>query len=99
MARKFIYIPIYYEAVKNTEAFRLLKEKYEESQENDETLYLVDFDAYRHRIFDMSYSDVVDCEKRKMGHAFVLAMMLECPEALERTVEKNKKEIERRCNG
>lgn len=35
------------------------------------------FDAYNHKELGMSYSDVMNLESRKMGHAFVLAMMLE----------------------
>jgi len=55
-----------------------LKEMYETDVEIlGEDLYLLDFDGYDHKELDMSYDDVINCEKRKMGHAFVLAMLLE----------------------
>jgi hypothetical protein len=34
----------------------------------------------------MTYKDVVHREDKKMGHAFVLAMMLEEPERLKKTL-------------
>jgi len=83
-ARKRIYIPLYFRAVKDTSSFKKLKEVYEEHKTFDRDLYLIDFDAYRHRMFNMSYNDVINCSSRKMGHAFVLAMALECPEELEK---------------
>jgi len=79
-ARKKIYIPLYRNAVKGTFAFKTLKQKYDAYKKMDKDLYLVDFDAYLHKRQNMSYDDVVNNEKRKMGHAFVLAMMLEDPE-------------------
>jgi hypothetical protein len=85
-ARKKIYIPLYYKAVKNTEAFAKLKSEYERSLEDSDNLYLLDFDAYRHNQLGMTYKDVVNCETRKMGHAFVLAMALEYPDELERAI-------------
>ena len=78
-ARKKIYIPLYYNAVRNTEAFRLLQEKYDRDYHNERTLYLIDFDAYRHKQINMSYRDVASCADKKMGHAFVLAWALEQP--------------------
>lgn len=72
-ARKRIYIPIYANAAKKTAAFQELSNLF--SQEKD--VYLQDFDAYNHKKLGMSYTDVVNLESRKMGHAFVLAMMLE----------------------
>lgn len=72
-ARQEIYIPIYAAAVKGTSAFEKLKRLYEQTGE----LTLWDFDAYQHRALGMSYEDVILSETRKMGHAFVLAMMLE----------------------
>jgi hypothetical protein len=85
-ARKKIYIPVYYRAVKDTEAFKTLKARYEELEAEGKDLYLVDFDAYRHKQLGMTYKDVINCETKKMGHAFVLAMMLEIPEQLERAI-------------
>jgi hypothetical protein len=87
-ARKHIYIPLYYKAVKDTGAFKILKEKYKEAQLLNHNLYLVDFDAYRHQELNMTYRDVINCEDRKMGHAFVLAMMLEEPEKLKKAVDR-----------
>ena len=86
-ARKKIYIPLYRDAVKDTFAFKILKEKYLNFKELNRDLYLVDYDGYMHRkttkLMNVSYYDVLFNEKRKMGHAFVLAMMLEEPEMLE----------------
>lgn len=73
-ARKRIYMPYYSEAVKKTEAWNTLVDTYKNL---DSDLYLLDFDAYPHREFNMSWDDVINNESRKMGHAFVLAMMLE----------------------
>ena len=72
-ARKRIYCPLYATAVAKTEAWRKLKAKYRAEGE----LWLWDFDAYDHRALGMSYRDVLCDLSRKMGHAFVLAMMLE----------------------
>jgi hypothetical protein len=72
-ARKRIYIPLYYKAVRGTEAFRRLKEMYDAGEE----LWLWDYDGYNHKALGMTYKEVINCESRKMGHAFVLAMMLE----------------------
>jgi hypothetical protein len=72
-ARKAIYIPLYRDAVKDTDAFKQLQQMYKENKD----LYLWDFDGYNHRSLDMSYKDVVNHPVLKMGHAFVLAMMLE----------------------
>lgn len=71
-ARKAIYIPLYSEAVAKTEAFAKLKEA---SQNGD--VWLWDFDGYDYRKLGMTLEDVMNCEDRSMGHAFVLAMMLE----------------------
>jgi len=87
-ARKRIYIPLYYDSVKNTDAFRKLRAKYEIHKREGRDLYLIDFDAYDHRELGMSYTDVINCEERKMGHGFVLAMMLELPEKLSRAVSR-----------
>lgn len=73
-ARKRIYIPLYAEAVKKTDAFAKLEELAKTSTKD---IYLRDFDGYNHKALDMTYEDVMDCESRKMGHAFVLAMLLD----------------------
>lgn len=71
-ARKHLYIPAYSSAVRGTEAFKRLQGLYTAGH-----VTLWDFDGYDHRDLNMSFDDVVNCETRKMGHAFVLAMMLE----------------------
>jgi len=73
-ARKEIYIPIYYEAVRHTPAFTTLQMEY---LCGDKDIYLWDFDGYNHKELGMTYDEVVNCETKKMGHAFVLAMILE----------------------
>lgn len=72
-AREKIYIPLYAKAVVKTKAFEYLTNKFN----SQKTIYLWDFDGYNHKKLGMSYQDVINCEKRKMGHAFILAMLLE----------------------
>jgi hypothetical protein len=71
-ARAKIYIPLYARAVAKTEAFSELRRMYKEHDE----IWLWDFDGYDRRKFGMSLIDVLTCTNKKMGHAFVLAMML-----------------------
>lgn len=71
-ARKKIYIPEYAKNVVSTDSFAILRELYADG----ETLVLRDYDAYDHNKLGMSLIDVVNNPKRKMGHAFVLIMML-----------------------
>jgi hypothetical protein len=59
--------------VKDSTAFAKLKVECENMNE----IVLLDFDAYDHRKLGMSWNDVINCPDKKMGHAFVLAMMLE----------------------
>lgn len=77
-ARKKIYIPAYTEAVKNTEAFKTLSKLYIEDGFNvqDKTLYLLDFDAHNLPT-GYDYQSLFDNPSIKVGHAYVLAMMLE----------------------
>jgi len=72
-ARKKIYIPLYSKAVQKTFAFEKLKKMHEEGQ----NLYLWDFDGYDHKALNLSFDEVINDPNRKMGHAFVLAMLLE----------------------
>ena len=72
-ARKRIYIPLYAEAVKKSEAFKNLKTMHD----TGEDLFLQDFDGYNFRALDLSFEEVINDPRRKMGHAFVLAMLLE----------------------
>lgn len=74
-ARKKIYIPLYSEAVQKTKAFKELKSIYEVDKSAD--LYLQDFDAFNNRALDWSWEQVINNPDKKMGHAFVLAMLLE----------------------
>lgn len=71
-ARKKIYGPLYSKAVVKTAGFTKLKELYEKSS----LLVIRDFDGYDHVRFNMSLTDVLNSPVRKMGHAFVLAMLL-----------------------
>lgn len=40
-------------------------------------LYVRDFDGYSNKRLGMTYDDVINCESKKMGHGFVLAMLLD----------------------
>ncbi len=77
-ARKTIYGPLYAEAVQKTEDWRRLKRLYKIESE----ITLLDYDAYDHRKLGMSLTDVLNDPKHKMGHAFVLAMLLKNSKAL-----------------
>lgn len=72
-ARKKIYVHLYGRNVIKTPAFNQLLALYRERGE----ITLWDFDGYDYKEQGMSLRDVVHCETRKMGHAFVLAMLLE----------------------
>lgn len=72
-ARKKIYVPLYREAVMDSGDFPKLQEyvnKYED-------ITIMDYDAYNHKQLGMTLDDVLNEPNRKMGHGFVLAMMLE----------------------
>lgn len=71
-ARAKIYIPLYARAVSKTEAFEKLQKMYKSQKE----IWLWDFDGYDRRKFGMTLLDVLTNPSKKMGHAFVLAMML-----------------------
>jgi hypothetical protein len=72
-ARKQIYIPIYAKSVVGTEAFYRLQRAF---KKND--LALFDFDGYLTEPFiDLrQFNGIVNNPKMKMGHGFVLAMLL-----------------------
>lgn len=72
-ARAKIYIPLYARLVAKTEAFDKLKRLYKEQNE----IWLWDYDGYDRRKTHSKLIDVLVNPKKKMGHAFVLAMMLE----------------------
>jgi len=75
-ARKQIYIPEYYKAVRTTNSFNFLNEL---AQTGQKDIVLLDFDAYDHRKLGYNFNDVVNDSKRKMGHSFILLQMLENP--------------------
>lgn len=72
-ARKKIYIPLYSKAVKQTNAFLKLTEHYK----NNKNICLWDFDAHGLEPGTFDYWDLWNNPKIKVGHAYVLAMLLE----------------------
>ena len=72
-ARKKIYIPLYANAVKKTAAFEQLKKLYEAGGD----IYLRDFDAHGLEPGTFDYWDLWDNPNIKVGHGYVLAMLLE----------------------
>lgn len=73
-ARKRIYIPLYSQAVRfyAKEQFRHLK-----YFAMGRDIVIRDYDAYDHQKIGYSWDDVINDPARKMGHGFVLAMMIE----------------------
>lgn len=71
-ARKKVYIPLYANAVMKSEAFSILKSMYDRGED----LLLRDFDGYDYVAEGMTIREVMADTSRKMGHAFVLAMLL-----------------------
>lgn len=63
-----VYFPLYRDAVRKTEAFKILKQKYL----NNDEIYLFDFDGY----MENGLSKVILNSNKSMGHAFVLKSML-----------------------
>lgn len=74
-ARKEIYVPLYREAV--LEVHPHLLDSLVEYVAGGDDLVIHDFDAYDHRSLGMSLNDVLNDATKKMGHGFVLAMMIE----------------------
>ncbi len=74
-ARKRIYIPLYAQAVRFCQLDLFLNLQAEARQPGE--IIICDFDAYDHRALGYTWDDVINDEKRKMGHGFVLAMMIE----------------------
>jgi len=72
-ARKKIYVPLYSSCVRGTIAYQELQRVYR----SRESFALRDFDGYDYEALGMTLDDVLNDPTRKMGHAFVLAMMLE----------------------
>lgn len=77
-ARKRIYGPLYIEAVQQTEGWKQLQKRARDATR----LILLDYDAYDHRALGMTLTDVLNNPERKMGHAFLLAMLLTKDKAL-----------------
>lgn len=73
-ARRKIYAPLYASAVRDG-AWQQLNMLKDFAQQGD--IALTDFDAYDHRALGYSWNDVMHDPSRKMGHGFVLAMMIE----------------------
>lgn len=78
-ARKCIYGPLYAEAVLKTQGYRWL----EQVNTSGRPILLRDYDGYDHDAKGMSLTDVLNNPKKKMGHAFVLKMLLTKSPALE----------------
>lgn len=83
-ARKKIYAPLYAQAVQQTPSWRRLKETYE----SEDLIILRDFDGYDHEKLELTLTDVLNNPSKKMGHAFVLAMLLQKDEALKQLTGK-----------
>lgn len=77
-ARKTIYGPLYIEAVHKTVAYKTVKDICKDYKR----IILLDYDAYDHRKLGMNLTDVLNETERKMGHAFVLMMLLTKDKAL-----------------
>ena len=74
-ARHRIYVPLYAQAVRMHALAAFGALKVEQARYGD--IALTDFDAYNHWALGYSWADVMNDPDRKMGHGFVLAMMLE----------------------
>jgi len=72
-ARKKIYFPVYAKAVMKTDAFKVLKQGYKDG----ERIILWDYDGYDYLSMGMTLKDVLNNPKRPMGHAFVVAALIE----------------------
>eukprot|EP01114_Cavostelium_apophysatum_P014395 TRINITY_DN3728_c0_g1_i2.p1 TRINITY_DN3728_c0_g1~~TRINITY_DN3728_c0_g1_i2.p1 ORF type:complete len:218 (+),score=32.32 TRINITY_DN3728_c0_g1_i2:1-654(+) len=72
-ARINIYAPVYAALVEKTPAFQRLKNLYEKHKGN---ICLFDFDGYDYHQKGMSLEDCLYDERKKMGHGFVLMMLL-----------------------
>ena len=75
-ARKKLYLKYYQDTVIHTDAFKTLKETWLNCKKDNTDIILLDFDAYNHRELNYTWEDILNDEKRKMGHAFVLAKIL-----------------------
>jgi hypothetical protein len=71
-SRKKIYFKLYATAVLQTNAFRKLRKLHRK-----QNIVLWDYDGYDHRELNMTLTDVLNNPYKIMGHAFVLAILLE----------------------
>jgi hypothetical protein len=76
-ARKKIYIPLYQKAVRKAQAFDKLCRIHDQALQDNQVLYLQDFDAHNLEPGSFKYEDLWNNDQIKIGHAYVLAMMLE----------------------
>jgi hypothetical protein len=82
-ARKTIYAPLYAKYVEQTDAYKKLNEIYikyccgGDDDKSKRPMALIDFDGWDHLGQGYNLEQVIDMEKPKMGHAFVLAGLLE----------------------
>lgn len=77
-ARKVIYGPLYVEQVTKSFTYKKLLQMYK----TERVITLLDYDAYDHRALGMTLTDVINNPTKKMGHAFILAMLLTNDKAL-----------------
>jgi hypothetical protein len=82
-ARKKIYAPLYAKYVEQTDAYKKLNDIYlkycagENNGKQKRPMALLDFDGWDYLGQGYQLEQVIDMEKPKMGHAFVLAGLLE----------------------
>lgn len=72
-SRKRIYCPLYFEALNKDKTPLMLVRN---ALMNHREVWLWDFDGYDYHKLGMSLEDVLNNPKKKMGHAFVVAMIL-----------------------
>lgn len=77
-ARKTIYGPIYADLVQQTQSWRDLQTLHA----NESLIVLRDYDGYDHDDKGLNFVEVLNNPAKKMGHAFVLKMLLEQDPAL-----------------
>ncbi len=83
-ARKRIYLPLYARCAQNTLIFNHIYKEYEAGKE----IILWDFDGYNYESLEMTLEEVLNEPKKIMGHAHVLAMMIENPSLIPSPEEK-----------
>jgi hypothetical protein len=76
-AQNQIFVPLYKEAVVKTDAFRQLKELYDETNANDQNLIILDYEGYDDRFLELDFNAVMNHNDYPIGQAFVLRFLLE----------------------